>query len=299
MNNIRKGIILAGGTGSRLFPATEAVSKQLLPVYDKPLIYYPISVLMLSQIREIAIITTPESSSAFKSLLGSGREWGVEFVYIEQPKPEGLAQAYLLAEAFLDGSPSSMILGDNIFYGAGFGQKLIKASSECNSCTVFGYHVNDPENFGVVEFDEHGKAQSIIEKPSMPASNYAVTGLYFLDGTASQRAAKVKPSRRGEMEITSLLQDYLDDGLLNVELLGRGYAWLDTGTHESLLEAGNFVRTMQKRQNLQVGCPEEIAFANGWIGRETLQYSASKYEKTDYGRSLSNLLKRDAQKGHS
>ena len=286
----RKGIILAGGSGTRLYPLTIAVSKQLMPVYDKPMIYYPLSVLMLTGIREIAIITTPEDQPQFKRLLGDGHQWGVRFEYIEQPSPDGLAQAYILAESFLDGAPSAMVLGDNIFYGHGLADMLASADQKAVGGTVFGYHVADPERYGVVAFDENGKANQLIEKPKAPPSNYAVTGLYFLDGHAPERAHAVKPSERGELEIVSLLDMYLQDETLSVETMGRGYAWLDTGTHASLLDAGNFVRTLSSRQGMQSGCPEEIAFRQGWISPEALSEHAETYSKTEYGQYLASLL---------
>lgn len=286
----RKGIILAGGSGTRLYPITMGVSKQLLPIYDKPMIYYPISVLMLSGIREIAIITTPEDQTPFQRLLGDGSQWGVEFTWIVQPSPDGLAQAYLLAEDFLDGAPSAMVLGDNIFFGHGLAELLSAADSGNEGGTVFGYRVADPERYGVVDFDERGVVRGIVEKPSVPPSSYAVTGLYFLDASAPERAAKVEPSARGELEITSLLESYLHDKLLTVKRMGRGYAWLDTGTHGSLLDAGNFVRTLEKRQGLQTGCPDEIAFARGWIDRDQLAKRAELFRKNDYGRYLTGLI---------
>lgn len=286
----RKGIILAGGSGTRLYPITMGVSKQLLPVYDKPMIYYPISVLMLSGIREIAVITTPEDQSQFQRLLGDGSQWGVRFEWIIQPRPDGLAQAYILSEDFLDGAPSAMVLGDNIFFGQGLQLLLQSADRRRQGGTVFGYHVADPERYGVVAFDTEGKAQSIIEKPEVPPSDYAVTGLYFLDETASGRAREVKPSARGELEITSLLETYLHDGSLTVERMGRGYAWLDTGTHASLLDAGNFVRTLEQRQGLQTGCPEEIAFNQGWIDADALRKRAQMFAKNDYGKYLLKLI---------
>ena len=266
----RKGIILAGGSGTRLYPITMGVSKQLLPIYDKPMIYYPLSVLMLAGIREIALITTPDDQSQFQRLLGDGSQWGLHFTYIVQPSPDGLAQAYLLTRDFLDGAPSAMVLGDNIFFGHGLPHVLAQADAKTSGGTVFGYHVADPERYGVVSFDAEGRAKEIIEKPSVPPSNYAVTGLYFLDGSAPERAAQVAPSERGELEITTLLEMYLHDGALDVQRMGRGYAWLDTGTHGSLLDAGNFVRTLQDRQGLQISAPEEIAFRRGWISREKL-----------------------------
>ena len=287
----RKGIILAGGTGSRLFPITAAVSKQLMPIYDKPMIYFPLSVLMLSGIREIAMITTPEDQPQFIRLMGDGSQWGLQITYIEQPSPDGLAQAYLLAEDFLDGAPSAMVLGDNIFFGHGLPDLLAAAHAQTTGGTVFGYRVADPERYGVVAMAADGTVTQIIEKPEFPPSNYAVTGLYFLDGTAPERARSITPSERGELEITSLLQSYLSDGALTVKQMGRGYAWLDTGTHESLLDAGNFVRTLQSRQGLQTGCPEEIAFEHKWIGAAELDALAEKYIKTEYGKYLKGLLK--------
>ena len=287
----RKGIILAGGSGTRLYPITMGVSKQLLPIYDKPMIYYPLSVLMLAGIREIAIITTPVDQDQFQRTLGDGSQWGVSLTYIVQPKPEGLAQAYLLAEDFLTGGPSAMVLGDNIFFGHGLPEMLAEAGAQAEGGTVFGYHVADPERYGVVEFDADGQAISIIEKPETPPSSYAVTGLYFLDGSASERAREVRPSARGELEITTLLETYLADGILSVKRMGRGYAWLDTGTHGSLLDAGNFVRTLQLRQGLQTGSPDEVAFQMGWIDREALLERAANFAKNDYGRSLKALAR--------
>ena len=286
----RKGIILAGGSGTRLWPITMSVSKQLLPIYDKPMIYYPLSVLMLAGIREIAIITTPEDQDQFKRALGDGSQWGLTFEFIVQASPDGLAQAYLLAEDFLAGAPSAMVLGDNIFYGHGLPQILLAASARDEGGTVFGYHVSDPERYGVVAFDADGTASQLIEKPEVPPSNYAVTGLYFLDGRASELAKQVQPSPRGELEITELLQLYLDEGALQVETLGRGFAWLDTGTHGSLLDAGNFVRTLSQRQSYQVGSPDEIAFEKGWISREELAARADTFKKNDYGQYLQGLL---------
>ncbi len=287
----RKGIILAGGSGTRLFPVTMGVSKQLLPIYDKPMIYYPLSVLMLSGIRDIAVITTPTDQAQFQRTLGDGSQWGLSLTYIAQPSPDGLAQAYLLARDFLDGAPSAMVLGDNIFFGHGLPEVLATADANMQGGTVFGYHVTDPERYGVVDFSADGTVRSIVEKPAKPASSYAVTGLYFLDGSAPVRAAAVTPSARGELEITSLLESYLSDGLLTVERMGRGFAWLDTGTHESLLDAGNFVRTLTRRQGLQVGSPDEIAFAAGWIDSDGLAKRAALFAKTEYGHYLSALLK--------
>ncbi|MBV0892465.1 glucose-1-phosphate thymidylyltransferase RfbA [Paracoccus sp. Z118] len=285
----RKGIILAGGSGTRLYPITMGVSKQLLPIYDKPMIYYPITVLMLAGIREIAIITTPDDQTQFQRLLGDGSQWGVRFEWIVQPSPDGLAQAYILAEDFLSGAPSAMVLGDNIFFGHGLTAMLNEADQR-QDATVFGYHVADPERYGVVAFDEEGRAVQIIEKPAVPPSNYAVTGLYFLDGDAPARARTVKPSDRGELEITTLLEDYLHEGRLRVERMGRGYAWLDTGTHASLLDAGNFVRTLEQRQGMQSGSPDEVAHQMGWITDADLKARAKKFGKNDYGGYLARLL---------
>lgn len=286
----RKGIILAGGSGTRLWPITMGVSKQLLPLYDKPMIYYPLSVLMLGGIREIAIITTPDDQAQFQRLMGDGSQWGLSFTWIVQPSPDGLAQAYLLARGFLNGAPSAMVLGDNIFFGHGLPETLASADAQESGGTVFGYRVADPERYGVVDFAPDGTVRAIVEKPERPPSPYAVTGLYLLDATAPARARAVRPSARGELEIADLLQMYLDEGQLSVERLGRGYAWLDTGTHASLLDAGNFVRTLQDRQGLQMGCPEEIAFQHGWIGAEALREQARRLAKTGYGRYLLRLL---------
>lgn len=285
----RKGIILAGGSGTRLYPITMGVSKQLLPIYDKPMIYYPLSVLMLAGIREIAIITTPEDQGQFQRLMGDGSQWGLSFEWIIQPSPDGLAQAYLLAEAFLDGAPSAMVLGDNIFFGADLPKALARADEAETGGTVFGYRVADPERYGVVDFDGE-RVRAIVEKPPVPPSNFAVTGLYFLDASAPERAAKVAPSDRGELEITTLLETYLADGTLVVEKMGRGFAWLDTGTHASLLDAGNFVRTLEARQGLQTGSPEEIAFEKGWISAEELAKAAQKFGKSAYGNYLARLI---------
>ncbi len=289
MNRKRKGIILAGGSGSRLYPLTLGVSKQLLPVYDKPMIYYPITVLMLSGIQEILIITTPEDLSQFVRVLGDGSQWGISLKFKIQERPDGLAQAYLIAENFLNGSPSALILGDNIFFGNGLPQLLQSADQRSQGATVFGYHVNDPERYGVFGFDDNGKVASIEEKPANPASNYAVTGLYFADETAPGRCQDIRPSERGELEITSLLSDYLSEGSLHVERMGRGFSWLDTGTHSSLLDASNFVKTLTERQGLQVGAPEEVAYHQRWITRDNLLQCAQKFEKNYYGKYLENL----------
>ncbi|MCB1336342.1 MAG: glucose-1-phosphate thymidylyltransferase RfbA [Maritimibacter sp.] len=285
----RKGIILAGGSGTRLYPITMGVSKQLLPVYDKPMIYYPLSVLMLADIREIAIITTPDDQAQFQRLLGDGSQWGLSFTYIVQPSPDGLAQAYLLAEEFLAGAPSALVLGDNIFFGHGLPERLAAANANTEGGTVFGYRVSDPQRYGVVGFDAEGKVGQIVEKPAVPPSNYAVTGLYFLDGRAPELAKTVKPSPRGELEIVDLLSLYLAAGELRVETMGRGYAWLDTGTHASLLDAGNFVRTLTERQGQQVGSPDEIAFDRGFIDRAGLDARAKLFGKNAYGRYLEAL----------
>ena len=286
----RKGIILAGGSGTRLYPITMGLSKQLLPIYDKPMVYYPLSVLMLARIREIALITTPQDQAQFRAALGDGSQWGISLTYVTQPSPDGLAQAYTLAEDFLDGAPSAMVLGDNIFFGHGLPQLLAGADARRDGGTVFGYHVSDPERYGVVGFDADGRAREIIEKPVNPPSRYAVTGLYFLDRDAPRLAREVRPSPRGELEITSLLEIYLKANKLQVETMGRGYAWLDTGTHGSLLDAGNFVRTLQARQGLQTGCLDEIAFENGWIDAETIAERADQFGKNDYGQYLRTLL---------
>ena len=287
----RKGIILAGGSGTRLYPITMGVSKQLLPLYDKPMIYYPLTVLMLAGIREVLIITTPDDQSQFTRLLGDGSQWGLSLSYIIQPSPDGLAQAYILGEEFLAGAPSAMVLGDNIFFGHGLPQVLAAADARTIGGTVFGYRVADPERYGVVDFDADGTVRAIIEKPPVPPSDYAVTGLYFLDGTAPAKARAVTPSPRGELEIVTLREMYLAEGTLQVEKMGRGYAWLDTGTHASLLDAGNFVRTLEQRQGLQVGSPDEIAYAAGWIDRDGLIRQARLFGKTDYGRYLERLAR--------
>ncbi|WGE48598.1 glucose-1-phosphate thymidylyltransferase RfbA [Actinobacillus equuli] len=288
-----KGIILAGGSGTRLYPITRGVSKQLLPVYDKPMIYYPLSVLMLAGIREILIITTPEDNESFKRLLGDGSDFGIQLSYAVQPSPDGLAQAFLIGEEFIGNDSVCLVLGDNIFYGQHFTQSLQEAakSVETKGATVFGYQVKDPERFGVVEFDEHFRAVSIEEKPVKPKSNWAVTGLYFYDNRVVEFAKQVKPSTRGELEITTLNEMYLNDGSLNVQLLGRGFAWLDTGTHDSLHDAAAFVKTVQNLQNLQVACLEEIAYHNGWLSLEQLEALAKPMAKNEYGQYLLRLMK--------
>jgi glucose-1-phosphate thymidylyltransferase len=286
----RKGILLAGGSGTRLWPITMGTSKQLLPIYDKPMVYYPLTVLMLSGIRDIAVITTPEDQPGFLRLLGDGAQWGLNLTYVVQPSPDGLAQAYLLTRDFLNGAPSAMVLGDNIFFGHGLPEILAAADAKPKGGTVFGYRVSDPERYGVVDFDAQGQVRQIIEKPAKPPSNYAVTGLYFLDGDAPELAAQIKPSTRGELEIADLLDIYLKAGHLTVEKMGRGFAWLDTGTHASLLDAGNFVRTLQARQGLQVGCPDEIAYRSGWIDRAALAKRAEIFRKNDYGIYLASIL---------
>jgi len=284
----RKGIILAGGDGTRLYPVTMGVSKQLIPVYDKPMIFYSVSVLMLAGIRDIAIITTRHQQAGFRAVLGDGLQWGISFTYLVQDSPDGLAQAYLIAEDFLGDSMSALILGDNLFFGAGL-QSMLRSASARLTSTVFGYEVRDPERYGVVAFDEDGCISAIVEKPSDPPSSVAVTGLYFLDQTASRRARSIKPSARGELEITSLLETYLDESKLQMSHMGRGFAWLDTGTHESLLDASNFVRTLEKRQGLLIGCPEEIAYRSDWIDRDKLMLRASLFKKNDYGRHLRSI----------
>lgn len=285
----RKGIILAGGSGTRLYPITLGVSKQLLPVYDKPMIYYPLSVLMLAGIREIAMITTPQDQVQFQRMFGDGSQFGISITWITQPSPDGLAQAFLLAEDFLAGNASTLILGDNIFFGHGLPNLMAAADAEPHGASVFGYKVTDPERYGVVDFDAAGTVRGIIEKPQVPPSDFAVTGLYFVDGTAPAKARAVKPSARGELEITTLLEMYLAEGSLRVQRMGRGYAWLDTGTHASLLDASNFVRTIEMRQGQQIGCPEEIAFVQGWISRGDLETQAERYKKNDYGQYLLKL----------
>jgi glucose-1-phosphate thymidylyltransferase len=286
----RKGIILAGGSGTRLYPITISVSKQLLPVYDKPMIYYPLSTLMLAGIREVLVISTPADTPRFEAMLGDGSQWGMNIEYAVQPSPDGLAQAFLIGREFLGNDPAALILGDNIFYGHDLPAKLYRANTTYDGATVFAYHVLDPERYGVVEFDKAFRALSIEEKPAHPRSNYAVTGLYFYDNTVCDMAAELKPSARGELEITDLNSRYLEQGKLTVEIMGRGFAWLDTGTHDSLIEAGSFIATLQKRQGLVVSCPEEIAYRSGWIDAARLQQLAVPLAKNAYGRYLQNLL---------
>ena len=292
----RKGIILAGGSGTRLYPLTIGISKQLLPVFDKPMIYYPLTVLMLAGIREILVITTPTDREQFERVLGDGSQWGISLSYKIQPSPDGLAQAFILADEFLSGSPSALVLGDNIFFGHGLPLLLRQADQNEKGATVFGYRVSDPERYGVVDFGDDGQAKSIEEKPKHPRSKYAVTGLYFVDESAPERAAKVKPSARGELEITSLLESYLIENQLDVQKMGRGYAWLDTGTHSSLLDAGNFVKTLTERQGQQVGSPDEIAFGAEWISAEELIRRAANFKKNSYGDYLKDIANTDGER---
>ncbi len=286
----RKGIILAGGSGSRLYPVTQAVSKQLMPVYDKPMVYYPLTTLMLAGIRDILLISTPNDTPRFTELLGDGSQWGLNIQYCVQPSPDGLAQAFILGKHFVGNSPSALVLGDNIFYGHELVEQLNSANEASSGATVFAYHVTDPERYGVVEFDKDYKALSIEEKPSKPRSNYAVTGLYFYDNQVCDIVASIKPSLRGELEITDVNRIYLNQNALRVKVMGRGYAWLDTGTHDSLLDAAGFIATLQKRQGLMVACPEEIAFRQGWIGVEAVQKVANQLKKNSYGQYLNKIL---------
>ena len=294
----RKGIILAGGSGTRLYPATQIISKQLLPVFDKPMIYYPLTTLMLADVREALIISTPRDTPRFKELLGDGAQWGLTLDYAVQSSPDGLAQALIIGETFLDGAPSVLILGDNIFYGHSLHKKLVAAGSRNKGATVFAYHVHDPERYGVVAFDTNGKATGLAEKPKTPKSNYAVTGLYFYDEHAPDYARHIKPSHRGELEITDLNKVYLDKSQLRVERMGRGYAWLDTGTHESLVAAHQFVQTIEHRQGLKIACPEEIAFRKNWIDKAALQSLAQPMSKNSYGRYLEQIIREVEHESH-
>lgn len=289
-SNKRKGIILAGGSGTRLYPVTQAVSKQLMPVYDKPMVYYPLTTLMLAGIRDILLISTPHDIPRFNELLGDGSQWGLNISYCVQPSPDGLAQAFILGKSFINNHPSTLVLGDNIFYGNDLAEQLNSANDHITGATIFAYHVNDPERYGVVEFDKNHRVLSIEEKPQQPQSNYAVTGLYFYDHQVCDIAASIKPSARGELEITDLNRVYLNNNALSVEIMGRGYAWLDTGTHDSLLDAAGFIATLQKRQGLMVACPEEIAYRQGWIDADMVEKVAKQLSKNSYGQYLTKVL---------